>query len=301
MSDFRLFEHCRNENFSTALLAFSMRASPQFAVLVSRFLLQKALCLQPQTLSVEEIDRDYPIRLKHWESSKRVDLLIVACADDKRFLILIEAKITAMFGPNQLQDYRAWLNSQQADVKVLTTLTRYSYDGDVLTDASVRWTDFQPYISRMQADAASDFERLYWKNLGLHMEDTMRVFTGFTSGHCDVLTLLQEVDLFLAEILERLHVTKTVDYWQKERAAYYVPELKTTIGFYWWQKDFWREPEPNRFCVWVDGQKDRQALASLDEIVKNTNSSVPEDSRDAYISKLVDQIRSVCGEAVGAD
>jgi hypothetical protein len=81
-------------------------------------------------------------------------------------------------------------------------------------------------------------------------------------------------------ISERLHAEIASARWRQNRAAYYLPELKATIGFYWWNKDFWRESEPNRFCVWVDGQKDRLALASLKDIMEKTNSSVPKASRD---------------------
>jgi len=61
-----------------------------------------------------------------------------------------------------------------------------------------------------------------------------------------------------------------------------------------------RTIEPNRFCIWVDGQKEWQALASLDQIVERTNSSVSKASRDEYISQLADRIRTSCGAPVGS-
>ncbi|HTZ97641.1 MAG TPA: hypothetical protein VMB18_14665 [Terriglobales bacterium] len=300
MSHFKMFEKYASENFSTSLLAFCMAVCPRFKESIVRLMLARSRNLMIKDLRIDELAREYPITLDD-ATRKRPDLLVRGIADQMGFVVLLEAKIDVEFSPMQLSYYRSWLDSQpeHKDWKLLVTLTKRKYDPNELVDAQLLWAELIPEIAKVESENHSQFERSFWHELRLHVEDTMRTFTGFTTGYSDVLKLMQEVDMFLTEILSRLPIKKSVDYWQKERAAYYLPELKAIVGFYWWQKDFWREPYPNQFCVWKDGEKQPRPIVSPDnhpitlgEIIRNTNDPA---TSEEYILRITKQIARLCG------
>jgi hypothetical protein len=283
MSEFDLFERHTSENFSTSLLAFSMKLSHQFRELVARRIFERSPIGSVKTLRVDEIEREYPIALGEG-LRKRPDMVLRGLADKATFVVVVEAKKNADFGPTQLKNYREWLELQPQKLKLLAILTKRKYhwqNGSLKPDAELRWVELRDLISAIQSQAHPDFERGYWEHFRLHVENTMRTFGGFKTGSCDVHAWMQDVDLFLQRLFEEMKVTWTGG-WQDYRAACYVPELSATIGFYWWQNDFWHEPKPNQFCVWKDGEKEPIPMReSLEEVVQNTQDPA---KRDQYIT-----------------
>jgi len=291
MSYFTLFDQCTDENFSTALLAFSMKSSQRFAQLVVRLILGIGTG-QATALIIEKIEREYSILLEEGQR-KRLDLVVRGRIDTKTFVAVVEAKLESGFSANQLTTYREWLDTQPERVKRLVILTRHRYNGQSLPhDSELQWTELLPLISQIQSQPQSDFEQSYWKQVRQHFEETMPTFEGFKDGACNVHSFMQCTDLFLDCVLKELGITKARSDWHDLCAAYYIEELSATIGFWWWRhQNFRNEPQPNQFCVWRNGDKQSMPLASLEEIVRSTDNP---ETRDQYIASLADRIRELC-------
>jgi hypothetical protein len=121
----------------------------------------------------------------------------------------------------------------------------------------------------------------------------MQTFEGFKTGSCDVHALMRDVDLFLLRLLEEMKVTYK-ERWKYWCAAYYVPELAATIGFYWWRGPSWREPKPNHFCILKEGEKEPIPIGeSLEDVVRNTQNPA---KRDQYIAELAARVLTCCGK-----
>jgi hypothetical protein len=292
MGDFNFFERCKSENFSTALLAFSMRRSPEFCDKIVRKL---APCEWGDIahLEIEQIEPQHTIEVAG-SSMKRPDLVIIGKADSKEFIVALEVKIGQDFGEGQLKNYRTWLLEQRKPLTALATLTCRQYnwrDGDAAKpNAALRWIDLPPLIAKMESHSGSDFERSYWKHFRIYVEGIMRSFEGFTSGVFDVHGLMQEIDLFLRRLFEELGV-KGGGRWEAAFSGYDVPELAAKVGFYWWHGDFWDEQHPNELCIKKIGEKEPIFLDSLKEIITETNDPA---TRDDYIKGLARQIRETC-------
>jgi hypothetical protein len=293
VGDFDLFERHASENFSTSLLALSMKLSPRFGELVIRQIFGKLGIGAAKAIRIERVERECPIALGD-DSRKRLDMMVEGLADGERFVVAVEAKINADFGPTQLRDYREWADGQRAHLVILTKRKYYWQDKSIRPHAELRWSDLRPLISEVQSQLQSDFEKYYWEQFRLHVEDTMRTFEGFKSSGCDVYALMQDVDLFLLRLFEEMKVT-CKDEWKGSCAAYYARELAATIGFYWWRSsDFWHESQPNQFCVWKDGDEEPVPIGeSFEDIVRNTQDP---SKRDQYISQLADRILTLCGK-----
>jgi hypothetical protein len=300
MGNFDLFERHASENFSTALLVFSMKLSPRFGELVVRQIFENRFptgaSIEPViTVRVDEIEREYSIALPD-SAQKRPDMIVRGLADRTDFVAIVEAKINADFGPTQLSDYRKWLCGEPQETKLLVVLTKRKYHWQneyVRPDAELRWSELRSLISDVQLQPHSEFEERYWEQFRLHVEDTMRTFEGFKAESCNVHALMQDVDLFLQRLFEELQVTCTRG-WRDYYAAYYAPELSSTIGFFWWRSDFWYEPQPNQFCVWKDGEKEPTPMReSLEEVARNTQDPA---TRDQYISDLAGRVLKLCGK-----
>lgn len=300
MSDFDLFERHASENFSTSLLAFSMKLSPLFGELVVRRIFERSPIGPVRTVRIDDIEREYPITLQD-SLRKRPDLVLRGLADETPFVVAVEAKKNAEFGPTQLKDYRGWLDSEPQNLKkllVILTKRKYHWRNEPFKpDAELCWSALRELISEVQAQPHSDFEGRYWEQLRMHVEDTMRTFEGFKTGTCDVHGLMQDVDLFLRRLFEEMKVTCDSG-WRDYYAAYYAPELSARIGFYWWRNDFWQEPNPNQFCVWRDCEKEPTPMQqSLEEIARKTQDPA---ERDQYISALADRVLKLCGKETTA-
>jgi hypothetical protein len=294
MGDFDLFERHASENFSTSLLAFSMKLSPQFGELLIRRIFECSTIGPVKTLRIDGIEREYPITVQD-SLHKRPDLVLRGLVDGTAFVMVVEVKKNADFGPTQLKDYRDWLDSEPQNLKkLLVTLTKRKYQWQnepFKPDAELRWSALRDLISQVQPQVHSDFEGRYWEQLRLHVEDTMRTFEGFSTGSCDVHALMQDVDLFLRRLFEEMKVT-CLSGWRDYYAAYYAPELSARIGFYWWQNDFWHEPKPNHLCVWKDGEKEPILTGEgLEEVVRNTQDPA---TREQYISGLAERVLKLC-------
>lgn len=290
-NDFALFEGHFLENFSTTLIAFSMRRSEEFARRVASHILDKAGF--GRAITVDSVEREHPIHDSSRPAPLRIDLVVSGHAAEHRFVLAVEAKKDALFGPTQLTDYRRWLNNQDPPRKVLATLTRDNCRGTVeQPDVRLLWNDLLPLVRQMESEAGSAFEKPYWKHVSGHLEEIMRTFEGFSNG-CDVHKLMQEVELFLQAVVRNLDVDRSKSDWQASRAAYYLYGFRGTIGFYWWRGDFWREAEPNPLCFWRDGDTDPTMLASFETVIQRAGSSVDPTSRDRYISEIAEQVRGL--------
>jgi hypothetical protein len=60
-NDFALFDGHFLENFSTTLIAFSMRRSKEFARRIASHILDKAGFGRAGTVAVDSVEREYPI------------------------------------------------------------------------------------------------------------------------------------------------------------------------------------------------------------------------------------------------
>ena len=292
MSDFDFFERCKHENFSTALLAFSMRRSPEFCnAMIRKF--APSQWGQIEQLEIETIKPQYTIEIADSEK-KRPDMVITGKLDGKGFLIALEVKIAQDFAANQLKNYRTWLSKQQQPLKGLAILTRRRYEwsyGDVAKpDVALRWIELCPIVATLES-SCSGFEASFWQEFRLHLEAIMRTFEGFSGGSFNVHGFMQEVDLFLRRLLEDELRVKCKGRWGDNFSGYNVPELGAKVGFYWWQGDFWDERQSNQLCVERRGENGPIPLASLEEVV--TESNDPERRND-YIKRLAQQIRDAC-------
>jgi hypothetical protein len=124
MSDFRLFEAYYTENFSTALVVFAARQSPDFAAGLLKLILRKASCPGGESYAVESIERNFPIQIDGTPAARFPDICIRGKVDGKRCVVLVEAKIGAGEGPDQLGNYRRWLDKQTDPIAKLASLTR---------------------------------------------------------------------------------------------------------------------------------------------------------------------------------
>ena len=117
MSDFSLFERCRTENFSTALVVFAARQSCDFAGNLLGLILRKAGYPEGVKLSVDSIERNLAITVDGAPGARLPDICLRGEIDGKPCVVLVEAKISAGEGVDQLCDYKNWLSKQEEPVR----------------------------------------------------------------------------------------------------------------------------------------------------------------------------------------
>jgi hypothetical protein len=94
VNDFELFERHLHENFSSSLVAFSMRRSPGFAQRVALRIFAAAEFV-PTTIAVKSVEREYQIGDPSHSAPLRIDLVISGECDHKPFVVAVEAKKNA--------------------------------------------------------------------------------------------------------------------------------------------------------------------------------------------------------------
>lgn len=286
MSDFKLFETWYHENFSSSLLAFAMRQSPDFSQRVMNLLWTKSGNASGQ-IAIRNIEREYPIDVSDSKSRRRADIYVQAEIDGKSVLCLIEAKIQSREQERQLINYRSWLEAEKADAKILATLSKYPVAWSAKPDVELRWADLTPLVARMSAHAKPDsFEEKFWSQFREHLEEVMATFEGFTLGFSNVHRLMQEIDLFLHAVLDKAGVTKIFDDWKADRAAYWLPSEEATVGFYWWEK--WRDPshENTLFVIRSKPEERKIPIGRLQEIVAQCAAAKQHGWLDEYVAKI---------------
>ncbi len=299
MSDFNLFENSGSENFATALVVVACRFSPGFASRFLRLILGKCSIPVTSGCSVKAIERNYLIKIPNRPSPRIPDIFIHAEVNGTPCTILVEVKISASEQLEQLADYRKWLNEQPPGLKLLVTLTTHSMVWSEQPNGQIIWTDLRPELIHMHQRAASDnllFEKAFWQQFIEYLEQIMRTFDGFTSDFADVHGLMIQVELFLSSLLGAMKVQKSIDAWNKDRAAYYLPDLHLTVGFYWWyQKGWWErvKGQENMLVVWKDGEKDWRPIASLEQIIRESNKAKHDGKLGDYFDGLAKRLLEV--------
>ncbi len=108
---------------------------------------------------------------------------------------------------------------------------------------------------------------------------------------------MQEVDLFLHSLLDKVGVLQVNNDWKGDRAAYWLPNEEATVGFYWWEK--WRDPShENTLCViQYKPEKRRMPTASLQEIVTASAVAKQQNRLDDYVTNIADQVRGALNQS----
>src|SRR5579863_8816110 len=276
VSDFELFERYYTENFSTALVVFAARQSPVFAKELLKLILCKAGCPETENYAVSSIERNFPIQIEGASAARLPDICMLGRADGERCRVLIEAKIGAVEGPDQLADYRAWLGRQEEKKpwKVLATLTRHPLVTKQPPDVALSWSDIIPLIDGMFESGSSQFERGFWTQFRNHLEVIMSTFNGFSADFSGVHQLMREVDSLLISLLNTVGVTPARANYHASHAAYDVPEWGATVGFYWWRR-FGDPADQDTLVVWKDGKPMGRPVdrGGLKQVVDEANAA----------------------------
>ncbi len=291
MSDFKLFETWYHENFSSSLLAFAVRQSPNFSRRVFALLCPK-ISDPSAEITIRKIEREYPFEVSESKRRRRADIYIEAAVDGKSLLCLIEAKIQSGEQERQLIDDRTWLESQVADEKILATISKYPIAWSAKPDVELRWADLAPLVMQMEEySSPGSFEKSFWSQFRDHLGEVMATFQGFSLGFWNVHRLMQEIDLFLHAVLDEIGATKLYDDWRKDRAAYWLPNERATVGFYWWEN--WGDPSSENTLLVLRDKPDKKRIpiASLQEIVTECAAAKQHGGLDQYIAKIASQIR----------
>jgi hypothetical protein len=289
MNDFDLFERHYTENFSTALLVFAARQSADFARRLLSLILHKTNCPGAEKAAVESVERDLPIQLDGTPAARFPDICIRGEADGNGLIVLVEAKIGSGEGLDQLRDYRKWLDLQIYPLKKLVTLTRDPLAASTKSDGALLWSELVPLAGEMQTTAASEFERGFWRNFKEHLKAIMYTFDGFSAGFADVRSLMQEVDLLLVSLFRKMGLTKWNSNWRADRAAYWLPERRATVGFWWWKR--WGDANgENALVVWKDGKPAGRIVSTFQEVVANANRSKHDGRLGDFLKELSEQV-----------
>jgi hypothetical protein len=290
MSDFQLFERHYTENFSTALVVFAARQSPDFAGKLLKLILNKAGYPEGEKYAVESIVRNFPIQIDATAAARFPDISIKGKVDGEACIVLVEAKIGAGEGLDQLGDDLIWLGKQKTDYPIakLASLTRDPLATRVRVDAALTWSDLVPLARQIAVGATSQFEKRFWSHLAQHLEAIMSTFKGFSTDFSDVHQLMQEVDLLLISLFRNMGVTYR-PYWYAQCVAYWLPERKVTVGFWWWKR-FGDPDRQNALIVWRDGKPEGRLVSSLQEVIEKANRARQQGQLADFINDLKRQV-----------
>ena len=235
MGNFRVFDGHDTENFASALLVLAMRQSKEFARKFLNLVLRKSNAppIEDSAPIELEVERNRTIYRGHWTASRYPDISIEAKVNNNSYLVLVEAKIGALEQPGQIPAYLEWLDSEHRTTKLLATLTTSERKWQAKPHCRLFWREVEYEVQRMVSQAQSDFERSFWQQLKKYVEGVMQTFTGFSASFSDIHGLMRDVDLFLLDLLRAMALEKWNSSWNADRAAYWVPSLRATIGFYW--------------------------------------------------------------------
>jgi hypothetical protein len=298
MSDFRLFETWRTENFSSSLLAFAMRQSPEFLESVLKLMREKCGRPQAERITVHDIEREYQIDIPDSTARRRrrPDIYLQAEIDGKPLICLIEAKIESKELEDQLVDDRLWLDGQASREidTILASVTKYRYALSAKPDVELRWSDFAPLVERIISQTKpKSFEHGFWIQFSEHLESIMPTFNGFTSGFSDVHRLMQEVDAFVLEVLDRIGSEKNFKNWEVYQFGYWLPVELAFVGFYWWDKGVFDRPSDrnNVFCVRKDDPERLTVIGTLREITAQCALAQQQGALDVVIRRIAERVR----------
>lgn len=239
---------------------------------------------------MREVDRDPPIKLLgRW---KKPDILLKAEVCGEPWTCIVEVKVNAEEGPQQLQDYRAWLRDHTGTQALLVTLTRDHHVWSENPDTALVWRDLLEPVKDVSDAANGPFERSFWDHLKLYLEVIMPTFEGFSIPPVNFFRLLKEIDLFLGTLLRTMGFNSGSGYWHKDRAAYWIREARVTAGFWWWVGS-WDHPQyQNVFAVWRDGEPELLRMATLEEIMAASRAARERGALAEYLEELTRQVRA---------
>jgi hypothetical protein len=150
----------------------------------------------------------------------------------------------------------------------------------------------------MGLGARSAFEKRFWGHLAQHLEGIMATFNGFSADFSDVHRLMQEVDLLLVTPFRNMGIPKWYSYWNADRAAYWLPDRRATVGFWWWKR-FGDPVCQNALMVWRDGKPEGRLVWSLQEIIEKANRARQEGQLGDFINELTKQVERAYQAEVG--
>lgn len=223
LSDFSVIERHGSENFSTALLVFALRASPQLSEALIRSALARAACHPIESLTVHTITRNHRVPVK--STHRLPDILLEATVNGTRWGLIIEIKIDAAEGRDQIKDYREYLKEHYGKHHRIATLSRDPQSWSEQPDVEFTWLDIAEIVGRVKLQSVGRFEITFWDQLRLHFEAVMPTFEGFSSMEVDMYRFFREADSVLHTLLRTMGLTNSHSQWHQDRVAFWVPRV----------------------------------------------------------------------------
>ena len=285
VSDFSVFERYRSENFATSILVFALRNSERFRAEFFQLVTTCARLTPLDDVTAITVARDVPIA-----GGKKPDILLTATTPRGKVKCVVEVKISAGEGVDQLKAYRDWLAAQsECWCTGLVTLTRDRLVWSVQPDGALVWRDLLPVLVQMR-NQATGFEQRFWDQLTQHVEATMPTFDRFSSSPGDLLQFFREIDLFLTTLLRTMGLAGWSDDWRANRAAYWVQDFG--VGFWWWHGAWERPVVQNVLAVQRRGIDEPIPIATLDDVVAQTEVARAHGALDVYFRDLAGRVRA---------